>query len=264
MRWSAGVPRLQPVGSKRRPGATRPNRREGRDPRHGDDAPGPAGTGSALLRHTGIVGKPIVRTVHLRQKGRMRTGPGRPWIPLDAEEHYSVQPPGFVWDGTMHLGLLPVGRARDMYLDGRGHMLVKAASLLTVVDARGEEMDQGSMMRYLSEMIFFPSAFLAANVSFEAIDDSSARVTLTDHGRSVTGTMYVDEAGRLTDFVAQRYRMVDGRCDLETWSTPVTEYGEFEGLKLPIRGKAVWKLADGDLEYIDISITELQYDVQPH
>ncbi|GGL16594.1 DUF6544 family protein [Streptomyces flaveus] len=216
------------------------------------------------LRHTGIVGKPIVRTVHLRQKGRMRTGPGRPWIPLDAEEHYSVQPPGFVWDGTMHLGLLPVGRARDMYLDGRGHMLVKAASLLSVVDARGEEMDQGSMMRYLSEMIFFPSAFLAANVSFEAIDDSSARVTLTDHGRSATGTMYVDEAGRLTDFVAQRYRMVDGRCDPETWSTPVTEYGEFEGLKLPIRGKAVWKLADGDLEYIDVTITELQYDVRTH
>lgn len=57
-----------------------------------------------------------------------------------------------------------------------------------------------------------------------------------------------------------RYRMVGGRPLLATWSTPVTAYGEFEGLKLPVRGKAVWKLPDGDLEYLDVTIIELRYD----
>lgn len=42
---------------------------------------------------------------------------------------------------------------------------------------------------------------------------------------------------------------------------PVYEYGELAGLKLPVSGKAVWKLPEGDLEYIDMTITELQYDV---
>jgi len=60
--------------------------------------------------------------------------------------------------------------------------------------------------------------------------------------------------------VAKRYRTVEGGYDLETWSTPVIEYGELAGLKLPIRGKAVWKLPDGGLEYIDISVTELEYN----
>jgi hypothetical protein len=212
------------------------------------------------LTYTGIVGKPLVRTVYLRQQGKMRPGPGQPWIPLAAEEYYSVRPPGFVWDGTMHLGPLPIGRARDIYLHGKGHMLVKAASLFTVVDAKGQEMDQGSMMRYLSEMIWFPSAFLGDNVSFEAVDESSVRVTLTDHGRTATASMYFDRQGRLADFMAKRYRMVDGSSQLETWSTPVTAYGVLEGLRLPVRGKAVWKLADGDLDYIDITITQLQYD----
>jgi hypothetical protein len=139
-------------------------------------------------------------------------------------------------------------------------MLVRAGSLFTVVDGEGEEMDQGAMMRYLSEMIWFPTAFLGDNISFQPMDDKSAQVTLADHGRSVTGTMYFDEEGRLTDFVAKRYRTVEGGYDLETWSTPVIEYGELAGLKLPIRGKAVWKLPDGDLEYIDISVTELEYN----
>jgi hypothetical protein len=85
-----------------------------------------------------------------------------------------------------------------------------------------------------------------------------------DHGRSVTGALSVDPEGRLTGFLAQRHRMVDGGNELDTWSTPVTEYGECAGLRLPVRAQAVWKLADGDLAYVDIAITELEYDVTPN
>jgi hypothetical protein len=204
------------------------------------------------LRYTGVVGKPFPGTVRLHQKGRMRPAPGQPWIPLDAEEHYSVQPPGFVWAGAARLGPLPVARARDMYADGHGRMLVKVASRWPVTD-------QAAMMRYLSEMIWFPAAFLAGNISFEAVDDSSARVTLTDHGRTATGTLVFDQEGRVTGFVAQRYRTA-GASSPEPWSTPVTGYGEFEGLRLPVRGQAIWKLPGGDLEYIEVTITDLRYD----
>ena len=65
------------------------------------------------LRYTGVVGRPFPGTVRLHQKGTMRVGPGQRWLPLDAEEHYSVRPPGFVWAGTVRVGPLVVGRARD-------------------------------------------------------------------------------------------------------------------------------------------------------
>ncbi len=207
------------------------------------------------LRYAGVVGKPFPGTVRLHQKGRMRLAPGQPWIPLDVGEHYSVQPPGFVCAGTARLGPLPVARARDMYAGGTGRMLVKVASLWPVVDAGGEQMDQAAIMRYLSEMIWFP----AGNISFEAVDDSSARVTLTDHGRTATGTLVFDSEGRLTEFVARRYRTAGASSSLETWSTPITGYGEYEGLRLPARGKAVFKLPGGDLEYIDVALTDLHY-----
>lgn len=220
------------------------------------DLPGPV---RRYLRYTGVVGKPFPGTIRLHQQGRMRLGPGQGWVSLDAEEHYSVQPPGFVWAGTARLGPLPVARARDMYAGGQGRLLAKVASLWPVVDASGEQMDQGEMMRYLSEMIWFPTAFLAGNISFEAVDDSSARVTLTDHGQTASGTLFFDGEGRVTDFVAQRYR-TPGASSPDTWSTPVTGYGEFEGLRLPARATAVYKLPDGDLEYIDVTVTELRYD----
>ncbi len=214
------------------------------------------------LHYTGVVGQQFPRTIRLRQTGRLRLGPGQRWVPLDAEEHYSVQPPGFVWAGTARLGPFPVARARDMYAEGAGQMLVKVASLWPVVDASGEQMDQAEMMRYLSEMIWFPAAFLGANISFEPVDDSSARVTLTDHGRAVTGTLVFDQQGRLTGFAAQRYR-TPGASDPDTWSTPFTGYGEFEGLRLPAAGKAIYKLPGGDLDYINVTLTELRYDTGP-
>lgn len=220
------------------------------------DLPGPV---RRYLRYTGVLGRPFPGTIRLRQEGRMRPGPGQRWIPLDAEEHYSVQPPGFVWAGTLRVGPLPVARARDMYAGGQGRMLVKVASLWPVVNASGAQMDQGEITRYLNEMIWSPAAFLADNVAFQAVDDSSARVTLTDYGQATTATLFFDNEGRLTDFVAQRYR-TPGASSTDTWSTPITGYGEFEGLRLPTRAKALYKLPGGDYEYIEVTLTELHYD----
>ena len=211
------------------------------------------------LRYTGTVGKPLVGTVYLRQQGRVRLA-GQRWIPLQAQEWFTVRPPGFVWDATMRVAGLPVGRARDMYRGGQGRMLVKLASLVTVADVSGEEMDQGSMMRYLSELMWFPSAFLEDNISFQAIDATSAHVTLTDHGKTATATLFFDAAGRLTNVVARRYAIAGKSRDLQTWSVPVAGYGELEGLRLPVRVKAVWKLAEGDREDIDVALTDLHYD----
>lgn len=207
------------------------------------------------LRVTGVVGKPFVRRVHLRQRGRMQLGRGLPWVPLEAEQWYAVQPPGFVWNGSLFAGPLPVVRARDLYRAGEGQMLIKAGAALTVADARGEELDQGEMIRYLNEMMWFPSAFLEDNVSFAPVDSTSARVTLSDHGRRVTATMFFDADGRLSEFVGQRY----AGGELATWSVPVLAYGELAGLQLPTRCKAVWKLARGDQEYIDVTVTELEH-----
>jgi len=209
------------------------------------------------LRYSQVIGKESIRTVRLKQLGKFRQSARQPWMKLDAEEYYSVNPPGFLWVGTMRKGGFPLVRARDRYRDGKGNMQIKLGTVLTIANATGAAMDQASMTRYFNEMMWFPTAFLEPNVSFEPVDQTSAKVTLTDSGKQVTATMYFDDQGRPTDFVAPRYY----REGLETWSTPITEYGEFGGFKLPVKAKAVWKLKEGDFEYIDVVITDLEYNV---
>lgn len=213
------------------------------------------------MRYTGVIGKAIPRTVSLKQAGRIRQDEKSAWMKLKAEEHYSVNPPGFVWKVFLPSRGLPLTLGRDAYVEGRGSMLIKMLSLIPMVNAvSGSEIDQGAMMRYLNEMTWFPAAFLKENINWKAIDDKSAEVTLTDRGKTVSATMIFDQEGKPVNFVAKRYRMAGKKYDLETWSTPFTGYGEFEGLKLPVRGKGVWNLKDRDLVYIELEITELKYD----
>jgi hypothetical protein len=235
-----------------------------------DTSPGPVVTADMLrdlpapvqryLTYSGIVGKPMVRTIRLRQSGRIRGGVEQPWQAFEAQEYYSVNPPSFIWVATIRAAGLPLVRARDRYERGRGNMWIMLGSLSKIADARGPEIDQGTMLRYLQEVTWFPSAFLGENMTWKAIDDASADVTFTDGGKSVSGTLYVDAEGKLTNFVAQRYRTSGASYEMDTWTTPTTEFGEMAGLRLGIRGQGVWKLASGDLPYIDVQLTALEFD----
>ncbi len=212
------------------------------------------------MRYTGVVGKPWIENVWLKQIGKFRQGFERPWMPMVAKQTYTTNPAGFLWDAKFKMAGVPLLRAVDRYKNGKGHMFGKLAGIITVFDVQGEKLDQGTMLRYLSEMIWFPIAFLGKNIFWERRDDNSAHVTYNDYGKSVRGIMYFDEEGRFTNFTTQRYREVDGKFSLDPWSTPVAEYGMMAGLNLPIKGQAVWNLPSGDLPYINLEITEVIYN----
>jgi hypothetical protein len=212
------------------------------------------------MAYSRVLGKTIPRTVRLKQVGRIRQAEKSAWMKLETVEHYSTTPPGFIWKVFVPKKSLPLALGRDASVNGQGSMWIKMLSLIPVVNATGSEVDQGAMMRYLNEMTWFPAAFLGDKVTWKAVDDGSAEVTLVDKEKSASAVMYFDPEGKPLNFVAKRYRMVGKRYEHETWSTPFTGHGEFEGLRLPVRGQGVWNLKEGDLVYVELEITELKYD----
>jgi hypothetical protein len=212
------------------------------------------------MQYTGVVGRPWINKVVLAQEGKFRQGIDRPWIPMTALQTYTTDPPSFVWEARFKVAGLPLLWARDEYRRGHGHMFAKLAGLYTVFDVRGEKMDQGAMMRYLSEMVWFPIAFLGENITWEAVDWASADVRLDDAGKRVTGRMHFDPEGRPTKFTAMRYREVDGDFSLDPWTTPMTGYGPLGGLNLPVDAQAVWNLPAGDMEYVNLRVTKIEYN----
>jgi hypothetical protein len=225
-------------------------------PEQFDSLPAPV---RRYLIYTGVAGKPMPQTVRLRQRGQIRPSEGQGWLPFTAEEVYSVDPPGFVWSVMAQAGPLPVPGC-DRYQGGEGRMQIRPLGLFPVVDATGPELDQGAMMRYFNEIIWFPAAFLKDNITWHEIDDFSAEATFTDGGKSISAVLQFDASGRVLNFIAQRYMFGSEDDGLQTWSTPIATYGELGGLRLPLTGSAVWNLPEGDFEYIQLEIIDIEYD----
>jgi len=212
------------------------------------------------LDYAGIVGTQIPAIVRVTQTGRIRSSADAGWLDLEGEETYSIYPPAFVWRAFLPSRSMPIVIGRDEYLDNKGSILMKMAGIVPIANESGKELAAAGLMRFLNEMMWFPAAFLSNKVTISTDSDNSFGVALADGDLMATATVFVDAEGRFVNFRAQRYN--SGTKSMETWETPMTEYGEFSGIKVPIAGSAVWKLADGDFTYIELKVTGVAYD--PH
>jgi hypothetical protein len=211
------------------------------------------------LRYAQVPGKAAIRTVHLKQRGSFRIKAGQAWMPLAAEQYYSTQPPAFLWHGVIKQSPLLSLAAWDRFTDGHGNLMVKLLSFITLVNAHGPEADQGELLRYLSEIPWFPTAWLSDYIQWQAIDDRSARATIQQPGVTASAVLFFDDEGKLTRMNAERSMLVKGKPVLEQWETRGGDYREVQGLRIPFQAEAVWQLPAGDFSYFRGEITEIDF-----
>jgi len=212
------------------------------------------------LEAAGVLGRVPVWTARLDQRGELRTAPDAAWLPATAEQYFTVVPPAFVWrvDTTM-LGFLPVA-GRDILAHGRGEMLIKAGSLLSIVRAADEKIDHGALLRFLGEMVWFPSAALAPYVSWEEVDHRNARATLHVGVVGASAVFHFDDAGRVLGLDAERYLGGGAAAELTPWSVTCSEWGRFQGIQVPVRGEVRWILPSGPFSYYRWEVLNLEFD----
>ncbi len=135
-------------------------------------------------------------------------------------------------------------------------------SLIPVVDAKGKEIDQGTMVRYLSEIVWFPSAALNNYVQWEQVDSTTAKATMTYGGITASGFYKFDENGDVVSFEAKRYYDRKGGATLEDWFIQIEPNGfkGYEGVRIPAKAAVTWKLKEGDFTWLNLEISEIHYN----
>jgi hypothetical protein len=214
------------------------------------------------LRYSNVIGREYPRTVRLKQEGEIRLGPDQAWMPFTAEQYYTTDPPSFIWKiDTRMMSVLPIS-GRDRYIDGHGNMTIKALSLIPVVDETGEHMDQGTLVRYLNEVMWFPAGAVSPYIEWEEVDDNAAKATMSYGGTTVEATFYFDEQGRAVNMMAPRYQDAGGgEIKWLPWWTPIHEYGEFDGVRIGIAGEAYWEEDWGNFTYVRLRLIDVEYNV---
>lgn len=212
------------------------------------------------LKYSQIIGKEKIWSVRSKQNVALRTKPDQPWMPAFTESYYTIDKPGLLWRAKIQVAPLIHIAGRDKYYEGRGHMLIKLLSLIPVADARGKEIDQGTLVRYLAESVWYPTFALSEYIVWEEIDEYSAQATMTYKGTSGAGIFTFNELGEVISFEASRYMESNGKYSLETWWISMGDYRELNGINIPTKGKTVWKLDTGDFEWYRFEVVEFEYN----
>lgn len=215
-----------------------------------DHLPPPA---RRYFRHVIPEGHPFVTNASFTQEGQFRMGEGEDtWRPMRATQRFSVQEPGFVWDARIQASpLLPVF-VRDSYINGEAGMVASMLGLHTVLNAPASpDLNAGALQRYLGEAMWFPTALLpSAGVAWEAIDDRSARATLTDHNTSVSLDFHFNDADEVVRvFTLARPREVKGVFVPTPWAVTCRDYAVLNGLRVPTYCEVSWELETGHFTY---------------
>ncbi|MFA7227625.1 MAG: DUF6544 family protein [Melioribacteraceae bacterium] len=213
------------------------------------------------LRFSGVIGKERVLSARIKQRGSFRMSKEKGWIPFEAEEYFTIEEPAFLWYAKMEMAPFFYVTGRDYYFEGKGNMLIKMASIVTIADAKGEKVDQGSALRFLNEIMWFPSAALSDYIYWEEIDNYSSKAIISFGDVTASAVFFFDERGALKNMQADRYSDVgEGKFSLEKWTTPISGYKKINNILLPYKGSAVWQYKNGDFEYIKLEVTDIEYN----
>jgi hypothetical protein len=213
------------------------------------------------LIHSGVIGKEKINTVRLKQKGEMKLKPDGKWMAFDATQYFTVNEPAFVWTTDVHMMPLVTLTGRDKFEKGHGEMAIKILSLYKVAYGHdNEKINSATMIRYLAETSWFPTAALSEYIKWEAVDSLSAKATLTDNGVTVSGIFTFNQQGDMAAFTADRYYGTADNAVKEKWVVETEGWKDFNGIRIPYKSKVTWKLKAGDFNWAKMELTDLEFN----
>lgn len=215
-------------------------------------------------------GAPMVAAATVEHSGTFNLGEKADnWQPFTSRQRVVTRRPGFVWDG--HMKMLPgLGvRVHDAYVAGEGLLRPAVLGLFTLMELQGtKDVAEGELMRFFAEAAWYPTALLPSQgVRWEAVDEHSARATMTDGELSLTLTFTFDPQGPIKSVRSDaRGRTEGGKVVMRPWEGRWSDHQLRDGMRVPMSGEVAWLLPPeegGRKPYWRGTIRSLTYEWAP-
>ena len=199
-------------------------------------------------------GTSYIGCARLTHDGEFKTGLDKGWIKIKGEQYFITSTPGFIWKGTTALFT-----ATDMYSANQGKLMVRLFSLFKIMDSRGPEIDQGELLRWLAESVWFPTNLLPnEHLSWNAIDDNRSELRFHFNALQLSYIVTFSASGEITELQTWRYMT---KTRMEIWIVRPSKYKRMNGIRIPTQAEVMWRLAKMDYPYARFNVRQLEYEV---
>lgn len=215
---------------------------------------------SRWLNRSGVLGHRRIRAVQLSQTAQMKMRPEQEkWYGANAGQTFVVNEPSFVWTVRMYMNPFMEIQGRDVFQGGKGSMKIKMDGLVSLVDASGPRIDEGTLQRYLGEMVWFPTAAIDPAVRWEQTGVHSARATLKVGETEGSGEFHFNEAGDMVRFEAMRFYGNEPDAKRYPWVITSNEFADPAGLRIPVDMEATWRFEDREWTWLKLRLDSISY-----
>jgi hypothetical protein len=224
-----------------------------------------------FMRFSRVLDRPRDWSFCARWDGRFRLKPTQDWMACEGWQYDTNVDIARIFHMRMHMGHVLPTYVRDLYAHGGGHMLGKLFDTFSIVDDSSQKVTVGELVTYLNDVLLFAPSMLLNHVTrWLPVDDHSFDVSITDHANTVTGRVFVDERGALTDFsTIDRFGQDPAHASSglvrTRWSTPVSDWIVLDDRVRPVDGRAIWHFPSGDFCYAEFATAnmEIVFNVPP-
>ena len=216
------------------------------------------------LYYVGAVGKPIIINFKVISSGKMKFNIEANWMDINSQQYnFYNYPSRFFYIQSKIFGVPFDGL--HIFNDNMATMQIKVASLVKVVDASGKEMNQSETVTFFNDLcLFAPAGLVDKAILWRSIDSLTVEATYSNKESTIKAMLYFNQKGELINFVSNyRYQSMDGKVyDNYKWSTPIKDYREFDGRKIPTYGEAIWHKPEGAFTYAIFNLKEIDFNTE--
>jgi hypothetical protein len=214
------------------------------------------------LRYVGAIGRPKIHNFRAVFQGGMKRTRESGWMDISSQQYDFLDDPArFFYIESTLFGIPFDGL--HVYIGNSATMQIKVAALFEIVDAKGEKMYQGETVTLFNDMcLMAPVTLIDKTIQWESVGSQAVKGRFTNKGITITAVLSFNEKGELTNFISNdRFHSADGKLYTSyPWSTPVREYKDFGGRKVPSHGEAIWQTPEGEYSYAKFQLLEIEYN----
>jgi hypothetical protein len=216
------------------------------------------------IQYTGAVGKPKVKNFEIEFSGKLRKNEHSGWMPFSSVQYNFLEASTRLFFLNATMKYLPVAGFHS-FKNGDAFMDIRLFSLIRVQYQSGKEMGTAETVTFFNDMCgMAPATLIDKRIKWMEGDSNKVKAEFTNNGITISANLYFNDKGELVNFASEdRYAVTkDNKMKKLRWSTPLTDYKEFDGHRLASYAEAIYTYPEGDLSYGNFKLTNIRYNLK--